>query len=70
MTAHTWGLWQQNVSIQQILESTEVMCFGARWHGTRKVIFKSVHDDGKEGMLRVLHDLMNEADVLVGWNSA
>lgn len=70
MTAHTWGLWQQNVSIQQILDSTEVMCFGARWHGTRKVIFKSVHHDGKEGMLRVLHDLMNEADVLVGWNSA
>ena len=33
MTAHTWGLWQQNVSLSQIVESTEVICFGAQWYG-------------------------------------
>jgi len=70
MTAHTWGLWQQNVSINQILESTEVLCFGARWYGQKKVIFKSVHHHGKEEMLKELHALMDEADVMCGWNSA
>jgi len=70
MTAHTWGLWQQNVGLNQILKSTEVMCFGARWYGQKKVIFKSVHHDGKEGMLSELHALMDEADVVCGWNSA
>jgi hypothetical protein len=70
MTAHTWGLWQQNVSLNQILSSTEVICFGARWYGQKKVIFKSVHHDGKEGMLKELHALMDEADVVCGWNSA
>jgi uncharacterized protein YprB with RNaseH-like and TPR domain len=69
ITAHTWGLWQQNVSINQIIESTEVICFGARWYGQKKVIFKSVHHHGKLEMLKTLHALMDEADVLVGWNS-
>ena len=68
--AFVWGLWQQNVSINQLMESTEVICFGARWHGKKEVIFKSVHHHGKKAMLDELHKLMEEADVLVGWNSA
>jgi hypothetical protein len=67
--AFVWGLWQQNVSINQLMESTEVICFGARWHGKKEVIFKSVHHHGKKAMLDELHKLMEEADVLVGWNS-
>jgi uncharacterized protein YprB with RNaseH-like and TPR domain len=68
--AYVWGLWDQNVSIDQIIEPTEMLCFGARWGGKKQVIFKSVYHDGKEAMLQELHDLMEEADVLVGWNSA
>lgn len=68
--AFVWGLWDQNVSINQLMESTEVICFGARWHGKKEVIFKSVHHHGKKAMLDELHKLMEEADVLVGWNSA
>ena len=68
--AYVWGLWDQNISIDQIIEPTEMLCFGARWLGSKKVIFKSVHHDGKQAMLDELHKLMNEADVLVGWNSA
>lgn len=70
MQVYTWGLWDQNISIDQIIKSTEMLCFGARWLGTKKVIFKSVHHDGKEAMLNELHRLMDEADLLVGWNSA
>ena len=69
ITAHTWGLWQQNISIKQIVESTQVICFGARWGTSKKVIFKSVHNDGKKEMLKELHALMDEADAIVGWNS-
>jgi uncharacterized protein YprB with RNaseH-like and TPR domain len=70
MQVYTWGLWDQNISIDQIIKSTEMLCFGARWLGTKKVVFKSVHHDGKEAMLKELHKLMDEADLLVGWNSA
>lgn len=70
MTAHTWGLWKQDISLKQILASTEVICFGAKWYGKKQVVFKSVHHHGKEEMLKSIHDLMNEADAVVGWNSA
>jgi uncharacterized protein YprB with RNaseH-like and TPR domain len=68
--AYVWGLWDQNISIDQIIEPTEMLCFGARWGGSKKVIFKSVHHDGKKAMLEELHKLMDEAEILVGWNSA
>lgn len=68
--AHVWGLWDQNIAITQIERSTEVLCWGARWLGSDKVIFKSVHHHGKEAMLDELHKVMDEADVLIGWNSA
>jgi len=70
MTAYTWGLWQQNVSLSQIIDSTEMMCFGARWYGEKKVHFKSLHHHGKQEMLDSVHKLLDEADVVVGWNSA
>jgi uncharacterized protein YprB with RNaseH-like and TPR domain len=70
MQVYTWGLWDQNISIDQIIKSTEMLCFGARWLDTKKMVFKSVHHDGKKAMLEELHKLMDEADLLVGWNSA
>jgi hypothetical protein len=68
--AYVWGLWNQNIAITQIESSTEVICWGARWHGQEKVMFKSVHHHGKKAMLDELHRIMDEADVLIGWNSA
>lgn len=70
ISAYTWGLWKQDIGLNQIQASTEVMCFGARWYGEKKTIFKSVHHDGKEEMLKEIHRLMDEADALLGWNSA
>ena len=67
--AYVWGLFKQNISINQIEQSTEMLCFGARWYGEKKVTFRSVHHHGKEEMLKEVHRLLDEADVLVGWNS-
>jgi hypothetical protein len=68
--AYVWGLWDQNIAITQLEASTEVICWGARWLGQEKVMFKSVHHHGKQAMLDELHKVMDEADVLIGWNSA
>lgn len=70
ITAHTWGLWDQNVSLKQIITTTEMMCFGARWLGGKRTVFRSEYHHGKEQMLATIHQLMDEADVMVGWNSA
>ncbi len=68
--AYVWGLWNQNVAINQLVSSTEVICFGAQWYGQNKVYFRSIHHDGKKAMLEEIHKLLDEADAVVGWNSA
>lgn len=67
--AHVWGLWNQNVAISQLVKSTEVICFGARWHGSKQVIFKSIHHDGKAALIAEMHRVLDEADIVIGWNS-
>lgn len=66
--AHVWGLWNNNVSLAQLMESQEVISFAAKWHGKKQVLFFSVHHDGKEAMLQAAHDLLSEADVVVHYN--
>lgn len=31
--AYVWGLWDQNVGLSQLIESTEMLCFVAKWVG-------------------------------------
>jgi len=67
--AHVWGLFNQNIGLNQLLDSTEVICFGARWLGETEVTFRSVHHDGKDAMIQAAWELINEADAVMGWNS-
>ena len=38
-TAHVWGLWQQNVGIKQIMESSYVLCWAAKWLDDKEIMF-------------------------------
>jgi DNA polymerase elongation subunit (family B) len=66
--AHVWSIWQQNVGLSQLLDSGEVICFAAKWHGQKKVMFFSTFHDGKEAMVKAAHELLTEADVVVHYN--
>jgi hypothetical protein len=70
LLVHTWGMFNQNVSLNQLLETTEVMCFAARWVDEPKssIIFRSTFHDGKRGMLETAHRLFDQADALLSWN--
>lgn len=70
MTVYSWSLWPNHIPIQQIEKPQEVMCFGARWYGTKPVVFKSTHHDGKQEMLQTIHALLDEADAVLSWNGA
>lgn len=67
--AWVWGLFKQNIGINQIEKPGRVLCFAARWHGTDETLFFSEHKHGRERMVREAHKLMREADGVVGWNS-
>ncbi len=67
--ADVWGLWQQNVGLSQLRESTRMLCFAAKWYGQKKTIYKSEYHHGTEDMIATAWDLLNKADGVVGWNS-
>ena len=69
MESRHWGLWGQNIPISQIQRPDGLLCFAAQFHGERKVHYASQWDDGERGMVKAIHRLMDEADVVMGWNS-
>lgn len=72
--AYIWGLWNQNINLSHIIQSGYTMCWAAKWHGEKKVYFKSikVNKSGKikdsKKMLKGIWELLNEADVVVHYN--
>lgn len=62
---YTWGLWQQNVALNQIEEVGYTLCWAAKWYGDDKVMYSSIHRDGKVAMLWKMYTLLEEADVVV-----
>lgn len=65
---YTWGLKKQFIGINQIVQPTRMLCFGAKWLHEKRVRMHSEWVDGKQGMLDAAHALLCEADVVVGYN--
>lgn len=66
--AHVWGLWEQNVGLNQLLASGYVMCWAAKWFGEDEIMFDSVMQSHPKSMLKRIHALLCEADVVVHYN--
>lgn len=66
--AHVWGIWQQNVGINQLMESSYVLCWAAKWLGEKEIMFDSVHVSKPKKMLKRIHDLISEADAVIHYN--
>lgn len=66
--AHVWGIWQQNVGLSQLLESSQTLCYAAKWYGEDEVIFSSIFHTSRKKMLKSIHALMDEADAIIHYN--
>ena len=66
--AHVWGLWQQNVGINQLMESSYVLCWAAKWLDSDEIIFDSVHQSKPKKMLKGIYDLLDDADAVIHYN--
>lgn len=72
--AHVWGLWENNVSLSQIVADWHVLSWSAKWLGDppNKVMYmdqrnaKNVEDD--KAILKKIWELLNEADVVITQN--
>ena len=68
-TAYVWGLWKQNISISQIVDSSSMLCWAAKWLDEDEYEFSSIMQ-GKKKMLKGIHKLLNEADAVVHYNGS
>jgi hypothetical protein len=66
--AHVWGIWDQNIGLNQLRESSYVMCYAAKWLGDKKMMFDSVKKSGDKKMLAGIHKLLDEADAVIHYN--
>jgi DNA polymerase elongation subunit (family B) len=66
--AHVWGIWQQNVGLSQLLESSYTMCYSAKWLGDEQIYFDSVQKSEPKSMLEGIHGLLEQADAVVHYN--
>lgn len=65
----SWGLRNDYGTIQEIIEDPEILCIGAKFRNDKTYHEFSEWNDGRVGMLEGVAALLDEADVLAGWNS-
>lgn len=74
LLVHTWGLFDQNIALNQIVEDTFILSWAAKWRGEKKVYYmdqrnnKVINKDCKK-LLKGIWKLLDEADIVVGQNS-
>lgn len=74
MTAHVWGLRDQNIGLNQIIKDWSVLAWAAKWLGDppSKAMYldnrkaKDVRDD--KALLQPLWKLLDEADIVITQN--
>lgn len=67
-TAFVWGIFNENIPIQRIKETSYVMCVSAKWLHEDEVMFYSIYHDSEMEMLTKVHALLDEADCVVHFN--
>jgi DNA polymerase elongation subunit (family B)/predicted RNA-binding Zn-ribbon protein involved in translation (DUF1610 family) len=67
-TGFHWGLFQQNISIGQLIESSSVLCWAAKWLCEKKVYFSSIFHTTFTKMIKEIYNLINEADAIITYN--
>lgn len=73
IVADVWKLWDNNVSLNQIIKDWSILAWGAKWRGQKKIHYmdtgnqKDHRDDSK--ILTPLWELFDSAEIIVGQNS-
>jgi DNA polymerase elongation subunit (family B) len=66
--AYAWGMWDQNIGVNQVIGSGYILCWAAQWYGEKEIVFSSVQKTSPKRMLGRIHKLLDEADVVVHYN--
>lgn len=68
LTSYTWGLWRQNVGLNQIIDDGGLLCFAVKTVGDDDTQFYSEWDLGSDKLIREAYRVIEESDVVVTYN--
>ena len=68
--AYVWGLFKQNVALNQLEASSHTLCWSAQWLGASNIDFASVQKSkgGERKMLHGIYKRLDAADIVVHYN--
>lgn len=66
---YTYGLYDQNISIANVIEHPRMIAFTAKWLGKKRIYAFSEYHQSRKDMLQELWELLDESDLVIGWNS-
>lgn len=70
----TWGIWEQNVGVEQIKTEWSILSYAAKWLDSKKVIYADTGGYGPGAVRRdaallvEIRALLDEADIVVAQN--
>lgn len=69
-TAKVWGLWDQNVGLNQLVDDGGILCWSAKFLGEKEIFYKDMKGDPKKEkqLLEPIWKLMDESDIILGQN--
>jgi hypothetical protein len=71
---YAWGIWDVNASLEQIKTDWTILSYAAKWLGKPKIYYADTGGRGKalvrndRKLMKGLHALLDEADVVVAQN--
>ena len=68
-SGYIWKLFDVNVSLSQLIDTSKVICFAAKWYGEKKVIFSSNQEDTHKKMIKKAWDLRIKLGLLNDQNN-
>lgn len=73
IVSYTWGIFDQDVALNQIIEDWSILSWSAKWLGSDKVFYSDTRSEknprNDKKLLQEIWDLMDQADIIVGQNS-
>ena len=71
LTVKTFGLREQNIGLEQVVDDGGILCWSAKWLGSNQVFYEETKGNKSKEVviLKKLKKLMDEADIIMGQNS-
>lgn len=70
LTVYSWGLREQDISLDQIIDTSYTLCWAAKWLGDKEIMFERTWEKktSSRAMILRIHELLSEADTVVTYN--